>query len=89
LSAAIETEAIEPTPSDILLIIRDGLPYLKSPAHDEHGPVEPDYIVMLGMSIAFNDPRFRAMMNAVVDQQVEAGRLDNVISAHRPNSTVN
>ena len=80
MRAAVEVEAIEPTVDDIVLIIRDGLAYLKSPAHEGHSLVEPDYIVALGMSIAFNDPRFRNMMNALVSQQVEMGHLTDIVA---------
>jgi hypothetical protein len=81
MKLAPEVPEIEPVATDVLLIVRDGYAYLRGPAGEAEDVVPDDFLVVLGVAMAFNDDGFRAMMKALVKRQTEAGIVDH---GHEP-----
>jgi hypothetical protein len=75
-----EGEAILPIDSDMLLIIRDGTPIVRCPEHDM-GEVPDDFVVLLGVSVSWSDPKFRNLMRMLCREASDAGYLDGIISS--------
>jgi hypothetical protein len=65
----------------MVLFIRDGVPIIRSPEHDG-GVVPDDFIVLLGVSVSWGDPKFRNLMRMLCREASEAGFLDGIISNH-------
>ena len=63
----------------MLLIIRDGVPIIRSPEHDG-GVVPEDFIVLLGVAVSWCDPKFRGLMLMLCREASDAGYLDGIIS---------
>lgn len=78
--SAIEITGCEPIrDSDMVLFIRNGIAAIRTPEHDG-GYVPEDFIVLLGCATAWHDPRFRAMMRAVVKDQERNGLYAGIIA---------
>jgi hypothetical protein len=82
-------EDIKAEPTDIQLFVRNGMIHLRTPDHDADALVPEDYMVLLGVSMAFGDPQFRHMMLAIVDQAHDDGALKGVITDVVTTSTIN
>jgi hypothetical protein len=81
----LSPDDIKAEPTDIQLFIHNGLIHLRTPDHDADAVVPEDYLILLGVSMAFADPQFRRMMLAIVDQAQDHGALSGVVVARRPN----
>ena len=82
-----EGGATTPLPTDLLLIIRDGMAILRTP-EQEGKEVPEDALVMIGVASCWGDKKWRKMMLAIAYDEADKGHLDGLIetpSHERPN----
>ena len=77
-----ESDPLELEATDMLLIIGDGVPIIRSPEHDD-GEVPDDFVVLLGVSVGWGDLKFRQLMRVLCREASDAGLLDGIISSGR------
>lgn len=83
--AVREVEDFEGQPGDMLLIVRDGLPIVKTPVHGDHDEVPQDFLILIAIATVWLDPNWRAMMLATLRQAEKAGMLKDIIHGQRRN----
>jgi hypothetical protein len=82
-----EIEDFEPSPTDMVLFIRDGRPVLRTPTNDG-GVIPEDCLLLVAVAASWGDENWREMMLGAVERLAEAGELSSLMTRHsreRPN----
>jgi hypothetical protein len=65
------------------LFVRDGMAFIRTPKMADYGGEVPDdFLVLLGMAAAFQDPDFREQCLRVTRASAKAGHFAGLIDYH-------